>query len=177
MRLAQAALLLLFALLVTFRTVNAGDWPENYIVDHHTESPHGHYGVLVLSHQFAIDQNKTEGNTTYLANLQTRQTLGEINGTDYYKSENQCFLHVVWAPDSSACALEYEGRYGFDSVFLLELKGESFRQIDIAKHIQEALKRQFGVYAHFRFAPNGTLNVRALGYTNPKSSPISRPVI
>jgi hypothetical protein len=127
--------------------------------------------VLVLSHQFAIEQNKTEGNTTYLANLQTRQTLGEIHGTDHYKSENQCFLHVVWAPDSSACALDYERRSGFDSVFLLELKGESFRQIDIAKHIQEALKRQFGVYAHFRFAPNGTLNVRALGYTNPKQFP------
>jgi hypothetical protein len=69
--LTRGALLLLFALVVTSRTVVAGDWPENYIVHEHAESPDGRYGVLVLSQQAAIAQDKTDANTTYLANLHT----------------------------------------------------------------------------------------------------------
>jgi hypothetical protein len=169
----QEALLVLFALVITSRTVVAGDWPENYTVHEHSESPDGRYGVLVLSQQAAIDQDKTEGNTTYLANLQTRKTLGEIRGTDYFENQNHRDLGVVWAPDSSTCVLQYDGRYGFDSVLVLELKDESFRQIDIGKHIQKTLDRLFEGYvnAYFRFGPDHTLKVRALSYTNPKALP------
>ena len=91
------------------RTVAAGDWPENYIVHEHSESPNGHYGVLVLSQKAAIDQDESVGNTTFLANLQTRKTLGEIRGTDYFENQNHRDLHVDWAPDSSKCVLQNEG--------------------------------------------------------------------
>ncbi len=173
MRLKRHALILLFALSLSIafsRTVAAGDWPQNYIVQKNSESPDGRYGVLVLSKQAAVDQDETEGNTTYLANLQTRQTLGEIHGTDYFEGQNHRDLQVVWAPDSTACALEYDGRYGFESVFLLKLKGEGFRQIDIGKQIQKTLKRLFDgdVNAYFRFGPDHKLGVRALSSTNPK---------
>jgi hypothetical protein len=77
-RLTHGASFVLFALVVTFRTVASGEWPENYIVHEDSESPDGHYGVLVLSQQAAIAQDETDGNTTYLANLQTRKTLGEF---------------------------------------------------------------------------------------------------
>jgi uncharacterized protein YecT (DUF1311 family) len=169
----RGALLLLFGLVVGSRTVAAGDWPENYVVHEHSESPDGRYGVVVLSHQAAIDEDGTEGNATYLANLQTRKTLGEIRGTDYFENQNHRDLQVVWAPDSSTCILQYDGRYGFDSVLALELKDESFRQIDIGKHIQETLDRLFEGYvnAYFRFGPDHELKVRALSYTNPKSLP------
>jgi uncharacterized protein YecT (DUF1311 family) len=172
-RLTHGAVLILFALVVTSRTVEAGDWPEHYAVHEHSESPDGRYGVLVLSQQAAIDQDQTDGNTTYLANLQTRKTLGEIRGTDYFENQNHCDLQVCWAPDSSMCVLQYDGRYGFDSVFVLELKGESFRQIDIGKHIQKTLGRLFDgfVNAYFRFGPDHHLKVRALSYTNPKALP------
>ena len=69
MRLTHGASLVLLALVVTFRTVAAGDWPENYIVHEHSESPDGHYGILVLSQQAVIDQDGTDGNITFLANL------------------------------------------------------------------------------------------------------------
>jgi len=139
-RLTHGASFVLFALVVTFRTVASGEWPENYIVHEDSESPDGHYGVLVLSQQAAIDQDETDGNTTYLANLQTRKTLGEIRETDYFENQNHRDLQVVWAPDSSTCVLQYDGRYGFESVFVLELKGESFRQIDIGNHIQKTTR-------------------------------------
>ena len=166
-------MLVLFALVVTSKTVAAGDWPENYIVHEHSESPDHRYGVLVLSQQAAIDQDQTDGNTTYLANLQTRKTLGEISGTDYFENQNHRDLQVIWAPDSSMCVLQYDGRYGFDSVLVLELKDESFRQIDIGKHIQKTLGRLFDgfVNAYFRFGPDHKLKVRALSYTNPKALP------
>jgi uncharacterized protein YecT (DUF1311 family) len=175
-RLTCGALLVLFAFVVTSKTVAAADWPENYIVHEHSESPDGHYGVLVLSQQAAIDQYKTDGNTTYLVNLQTRKTLGEIRGTDYFENQNHRDLEVLWAPDSSTCVLQYDGRYGFDSVLVLELKDESFRQIDIGKHIQKTLDRLFEGYvsAYFRFAPDHklkVLKVRALSFTNPKALP------
>ena len=139
----------------------------------HSESPDGHYGILVLSQQAAIDQDQTDGNTTYLANLQTRKTLGEIRGTDYFENQNHRDLQVVWASDSSTCVLQYDGRYGFDSVLVLELKGESFRQIDVGKHIQKTLARLFDGYvnAYFRFGPDHKLKVRALSFTNPKALP------
>ena len=80
MRFTYGALVVLSGFVVTSGTVEAGDLPENYVVHEHSESPDGRYGVLVLSQQAAIDQDQTEGNTTYLANLQTRKTLGEIRG-------------------------------------------------------------------------------------------------
>ena len=62
---------------------------------------------------------------------------------------------------------------GFGSVLVLELKGESFRQIDIGKHIQKTLDRLFEGYvnAYFRFGVDHKLKVRALSFTNPKALP------
>ncbi len=174
MRFTHGALLVLFALVATSRISSAGDWPENYIVHEHSESPDGHYGILVSSQQAAIDQEETEGNTTtYLANLQTRKTLGEIRETDYFENQNDRDLQVVWAPDSSTCVLQYDGRYGFESVFVLEFKEESFRQIDIGNHIQKTVSRLFEGYinAYFRFGSEHKLKVRALSFTNPKGLP------
>jgi hypothetical protein len=172
-RLTHGASFILFALVVTFRTVAAGDWPENYIAHEHSESPDGHYGILVLSQQAAIDQDETDGNITYLANLQTRKTLGEIRETDYFENQNHRNLQVVWAPDSSMCVLQYDGRYGFESVFVLELKGESFRQIDIGNHIQKNtrpfVRRIHQCVLSVRARPQ--LKVRALSLTNPKGFP------
>jgi len=155
------------------RAVAAADWPQNYVVHEHSESLDDRYGVLVLSKEAAIEQDQTDGNTTFLANLQMGQVLGEVRGTDYFEGQNHRDLQVVWSPDSSVCVLEYEGRYGFDSVFALELKGEGFRQIDLGEHIQKSLGRLFDGYvnAYFRFAPDHKLKVRALSYTNPKQLP------
>jgi uncharacterized protein YecT (DUF1311 family) len=154
-------------------SVSATDWPKDYIVHEGSQSPNGRYAILVLSKQAAIEQDQTEGNTTYLANTETRQVLGEIRGTDYFEGQNHRDLQVVWAPDSTTSVLQYEGRYGFDSVFVLELRGESFHQVDIGEQIKKTLSRLFDGYinANFRFGPNHQLKVRALAYTNPKALP------
>jgi uncharacterized protein YecT (DUF1311 family) len=55
-------------------------------------------------------------------------------------------------------------------VLVLELKGESFPQIDVGKHIQKTPVRRY-VNAYFRFVPDHKVKVRALSFTNPKALP------
>jgi hypothetical protein len=42
---------------------------RDYVAHKDSESPDSRYGVLVLSHEAAVDKDQTEGNTTYVANL------------------------------------------------------------------------------------------------------------
>ena len=96
MRLKWRVRILLFALSLNIgalRTVAAGDCPQNCVAHKDSESPDRRYGVLVLSHEAAIDKDQIE-RTPYLANLETRQILGEIRGTDYFEGQNHCDLRV-----------------------------------------------------------------------------------
>jgi hypothetical protein len=82
-------------------------------------------------------------------------------------------LDVVWAPDASACVLTYQGRFGSDAVLLVELKGSSFTETDIGKHIDKSLAAAAGEEGTnsvwFRFAPGRKIRARGLTYTgNPK---------
>jgi hypothetical protein len=179
---AGRALLLFFALclaLAVTRTPAAGDWPSNYIVHKHSESPDGRYGVLVLSNEAAVKEDQTEGNNTYLADLQTHQTLGEIHGSDYFEGQNHSDFTVDWALDSKWCVVTDWGRFGFASSSILELKDSSFIQTDIGERIQKSLdsviKKQShdhemsgDVTPYFRLSPDRKVRVRALTSNNPK---------
>lgn len=100
MRVVEQVTILLSALVLNLATLEIGaaaDWPQDYIVHENSASPDGRDAILVLSKQAAIDQDQTDGNITYLANLQTHQTLGEILGTDYFEGQNHRDLQVLWA--------------------------------------------------------------------------------
>ena len=104
MRLKRRVRILLFALSLNIgalRTVAAGDCPQNCVAHKDSESPDRRYGVLVLSHEAAIDKDQIE-RIPYLANLETRQILGEIRGTDYFEGQNHCDLGV----ENGTCALQ-----------------------------------------------------------------------
>jgi uncharacterized protein YecT (DUF1311 family) len=181
-RLTWRVLIVLFALTLSItasRTVAGGDWPQNYIVHKDSESPDGRYAVLVLSKEAAIDQDQTEGNTTYLVNLQTRQTLGEIRGTDYFEGQNHRDLTAAWAPDSKWGVVTVWGRFGFASSSILEPKDSSFTQTDIGERIQKSLDSVIRKQSHdseitgeatlyFRLSPDRKMRVRALSSNNPK---------
>jgi hypothetical protein len=83
-------------------------------------------------------------------------------------------LNVIWSADSKTCVVEYQGRFGFDTISVLQVKGTGFQQTDLGRHIEKALAAVVGEEgtgsAWFRFAPNNKLLVRALYYTgNPKT--------
>lgn len=175
-------LILRFALTLSITasgTVAAGDWPQDYIAHKNSESPDGRYAVLVLSKEAAIDQDQTEANTAYLANLETRQTLGEISGTDYFEGQNHRDLTVAWSPDSKWCVVTDWGRFGFASSWILEPKDSSFTQTDIGERIQKSLNSLIQKQSHdpemsgeatpyFQLSSNRKLRVRALTSNNPK---------
>ena len=162
-------------LLVALAGAVAGNWPEGYVVHENTESPDGRYGIIVP------DDEPTDGNSesvNYLSDLKTHQALGKIKGSDYYEHQNHAGLNVVWADDSSWCVAEYEGRFGFASISILEPKGSTFTDTDIGEKIDKTLAAVIRKQSHdlnehgyavtyFRLGDR-KLQIRAAATTDPK---------
>ena len=155
------------------------DWPEGYEIAEHSESPDGRYGVLLPTREKGETFDDTEVPNT-LVNLKTHQRLGVIRAAHYFHGLNHSGLNVAWAPDSSWCAVIWEGRFGFDTITLIEPKGTTCTQTEIGRHIQKALDGAIAAQAHeknasgygsayFRPGPGRTVIVRATALTNPKS--------
>src|SRR6266436_5782549 len=89
----------------------AGDWPDGYIVYENTQSPDERYGILVPSMD-AWEKDESLEETNYLADLKAHQLMGKIRGADYFEHQNHRGLQVTWAPDSTWCVVEYDGRFG-----------------------------------------------------------------
>ena len=144
-------------------------WPEGYVV--HSTSPDGQFGVLVAGHDLGVANGEGDFDN-FLANIKTHQVLGQITDTDYFENQNHRGLHVTWAPDSTACVLIYDGRFGYGQILLLELTASGFSQTDVGKRIDKTLAAAVGDgtnSAWFYFGENKKLLARALTYTgNPK---------
>ena len=158
------------ALLLISTAVAAEDWPEGYVVHENSESPDHQFGLVVPGSEEASEDSEA---ANYLANLKTHEFLGKLADADYFERQNHRHLNVVWSADSKACVVEYQGRFGFDTISVLQIKGTGFQQTDLGRHIEKALAAVVGEEgtgsAWFRFAPNNKLLVRALYYTgNPK---------
>jgi hypothetical protein len=150
--------------------IRAADWPEGYVVHEHSDSPDGQYGIVVPGSEEISDR---EESANYLGDLKTNQTLGKIADAEYFERQNHRDLRVIWSPDSKWCVVQYEARFGFDMITILELKASGFTQNDLGKHIEKSLVSAAGEEgygsAFFRFARGDKLLVRALYYTgNPK---------
>lgn len=155
--------------------VTAADWPEDYVVHENSTSPDGRYGIAIPeSDDVAKKQPDPKIEEyyalNYLADIKNHTVLGAIKGSDYFRHQNHAGLSVTWAPDSKMCVAQYDARYGWDSVYVLKIKGDTFEQIDIGKHIDAVQKKIFNGYltGYYRFTPDGKLKVRATSYTNPK---------
>ena len=179
-----ASLLCLLQIAVCLPPARAAEkgWPEGYEIAEHSESPDGRFGVLLPSRLTidAMEDDKISETPNTLVNLKTRQRLGVIRGVHYFPGQNHRGLQVVWAADSSWCAVTYEGRYGFDSITLVEPKGATCKQTNLGQHIDKALsaaiarqardKSEEGYgSAYFHSGPGRKLLVRATAFTNPKS--------
>jgi uncharacterized protein YecT (DUF1311 family) len=179
MRLTQRASLILFALVITYRTVaGAGDWPNGYIVYENTTSPDGRYGVLTPTME-AWERDEPLSQANYLADVKNHRVLGEIDKVEYFEHQNHRALAVFWTPQSNICVVENDGRYGADSISVLEIKDSSFAQTEIGDRIQKSLDSAMKKQAHdhemsgyvspyFRFGTDRKVRVRALSQNNPK---------
>jgi len=156
----------------------AVNWPDGYVVHEGTTSPDGRYGVLVPTME-AWENDESLGESNYLADLQNHRVLGKIDKVDYFEHQNHRGLAVFWAPQSSVCVIENDGRYGADSISVLEINDSSFAQTEIGDRIQKsldgAMKKQAhdpemagDTFPHFRFGTDRKVRVRALAQNNPK---------
>jgi len=168
----------LFLCLFTASFAKAADWPKGYVIQESSESPDGRYAVLVESQDVATEQN-TDESAVYLADRKAHTTLGPIGKVDYFEHQNHRDLEVFWAPDSSYCLVENDGRYGMDTLSVLEIKDSKSVQTDIGERIQkslyDAMKKQSrdkemsgDVSLHFRLSNDRKLRVRATSQNNPK---------
>jgi uncharacterized protein YecT (DUF1311 family) len=173
---------LLFALLAfdAARILQAAkpvDWPAGYKVDSDTVSPDECYGVVIPSREAA--QDDTVDAVNYLADLKAHRLLGKIKGSDYFEHQNHRGLSVVWADDSSWAVIEYDNRFGFASITVVEPHKTDFSQSEVGKFIQSSLNgiiakeekvKGADCFGEFfcRLTADGRVKVRALGSTNPK---------
>jgi hypothetical protein len=157
---------------------SAGDWPKDYIVRENSESPDGRYALLVQTADGAEQQTNNESDV-YLAETKNHTTLGKVDKVDYFEHQNHRGLEIFWAPDSSYCVVENDGRYGTDTISVLEIKDSKFVQTEMGKRIQNALdgamKKQShdremagDVSPHFRLGSDRKIRVRATSQNNPK---------
>jgi hypothetical protein len=179
---SPARLLLAFGSIAVFslaKIIAATDWREGYIVYEDSKSPDDRYAVLIPSRD-AAEEDESLGSTNYFADLKNHRLMGKIAGADYFEHQNHRGLRVTWAPDSSWCIVEYEDRFGFGSISIVQPKGSSFTQTDIGQRIKKSLaiaidKQSPGsdsgggdAGAYFRIGADGKLSVRALSTTDPK---------
>lgn len=159
-------------------SVKAIDWPEGFVVHEGSESPDGQYGILVPSME-AWEKDEFVAESNYLANLKTHQVIGTIGGADYFEHKNHASLQVEWSPNSKWCVATYWGRFGFESMLLLEPKDSTFDLTEIGDDVRQSLDAVMKKQAHdkemrgdagpyFRFGPGRKVRVRALSQNNPK---------
>ncbi len=171
--------LLLIAFGLTTARAADKDWPEGYEIAEKSESPDGHYGVLLPTRETAENLDEDKIVDTFV-DLKTHHRIAVLQGANYFPGENHRGLSVAWAADSSWCAVTYEERYGFGTITLVEPHGAKCTQTDVGKHIEEALNAVIARQAHekdaegygsayFRSGPGREILVRGTAYTNPKS--------
>ncbi len=159
-------------------TAAAVNWPDGYVVYENTASPDGRYGVLVPTME-AWEQDESLSEANYLADIKNHRVLGKIDKVDYFEHQNHRGLEVFWAPHSSVCVVENDGRYDADSISVLEINDSSFTQTEIGDRIQKSLDGAMKKQAHapemagdvspyFRFGTDRKVRVRALSQNNPK---------
>jgi len=100
-----------------------------------TASPDGRYGVLVPTIE-AWEQDESLSEANYLADIKNHRILGKIDKVDYFEHQNHRGLEVFWAPQSSVCVVENDGRYGADSISVLEINDSSFARTEIGDRIR-----------------------------------------
>jgi Lysozyme inhibitor LprI len=151
------------------------EWPSSFIVHSGTESPNGRYAILVPPQE---PESNADGNC-YLADIQSHRVLGALKGVDYFEHQNHAGLSAIWNGDR--CVVTREGRFGFDTISLIELHGQEFREVDLGTAIERSLDAatakeaakdhvENGGYAttYVRFGGDNRIRFRAVSTSNPK---------
>jgi hypothetical protein len=173
MRLLPAVPLLVFGLAVS---AMGEEWPSGFVVHSGTESSSGRYGILVSPHE----PESNESADCYLADIQSHRVLGKLKAMDYFEHQNHADLSAIWNADR--CVINREGRFGFNTISLIELHGQEFHEVDLGTAIQHSLDAVTAkeaakdhvenpggsATAYVRFGGDNRIRFRAVSTSNPK---------
>jgi hypothetical protein len=172
MRFLSAVPLFLFGLAASVMGV---EWPSGFVVHSGTESSNGRYGILVPPQE---PESNADANC-YLADIQSHRVLGALKGVDYFEHQNHAGLSAIW--NANRCVVTREGRFGFDTIWLIELHGQELHEVDLGTAIQSSLDTatakeaakdhvENGGYAtaSIRFGGDNKIRFRAVSTSNPK---------
>ncbi|MEO8207309.1 MAG: lysozyme inhibitor LprI family protein, partial [Chthoniobacterales bacterium] len=115
----------------------------------------------------------------YLVDVKNHRVIGKIEGVNYFKGQNHAYLGVQWSGDSGFCIADYDERFGFGSILLLEPRKEGLTQTNIGTKIQSALdtvtrkkspdpKATCEASASMRIGKDRKIRFRVISTTNPK---------
>jgi Lysozyme inhibitor LprI len=175
MRFLPAVPFVLFALAAS---AIGEEWPSGFVVHSGTESSSGRYGVIVPPHE----PESNEQADCYLADIQSHRVLGTLKGVDYFEHQNHAGLSAIWSADSTRCVVTREGRFGFDTISLIELHGQGFHEVDLGTAIEHSLDAATAkeaakdhvenpggfATAYVRFGGDNRIRFRAVSTSNPK---------
>lgn len=172
---------LFLSLLAGFTPIlHAEEWPKGFVTHEGSISPDKRFGILIPDVD-SIGNDENPGEVNYLANLKTHSILGTIDDARYWEHGNHVGLTVQWAPDGSVCAAIYRSRFGLHSLSLLLVQrdGTTFRQVKLAKTIQDHLDQVIRQTSKDTVTEcevtlatqidGSRLSIRALGQNNPKA--------
>jgi hypothetical protein len=176
---ALISLIFCFALGLSVR--GGDDWLEGAEIAQDSTSPNGRYGIL-LDEPAGIspDDIPWDRYRNILADLKAHRRLGVIRGAHYSSTFRRHELNVIWAEDSSWAVVVHQLRFDFGAITVVEPRGATFKQTDLAEHIRKALnasiarqtrnqERDPANGAWFRAGPGREILVRATADTNPKA--------
>jgi hypothetical protein len=154
------------------------EWPKGFVVHSGTESPKGRYAILVPPEE----PGENDESDCYLADVQAHRVLGPIKAVEYFEHQNHADLSAIWNPSSTRAVVIRDDRFGFGTITLIELRGDSFRAIDLGIYVEHALNEAAGKIpvkdnadragmgpAYVRFGQDGKIRIRCVTTTNPKS--------
>ncbi|HEV7405768.1 MAG TPA: hypothetical protein VGO11_22685 [Chthoniobacteraceae bacterium] len=166
---------LLGVLGLTLATAHAAFPPKGFVVHEGSESPDGHYAVLVP--KYDTEPPEDDEIVSQVADLKARKVIGALKLAAYYAGANHRDLKVVWAPDSTWCVVEFDGRFAIASLSVVEIEHGSLRQVQIDRRVHEMLAEKLAnradgavdsSTAFIRPGADRRLRLRVLADNNPK---------
>lgn len=154
--------------------------PKGFVVLEGSESPDGHYAVLVPTADSLPPDTEFDEKPSRIVDLKTHQTVGPLRGTLYYERFNHHGMRVFWAPDSTWCVVEDDDRFAFNTLAVVEIEHGRVQQHAIEARVDAMLKGEMARHkgeelastsAYIRPGADRKVRLRALGDNNPKRFP------
>jgi hypothetical protein len=162
----QRPIVTLCCFLIGTVIAHAIPWPEDYLILEDTKSNGDWYAVIVPTRETAPDDD--EKVTDYLANLKTHQVLGKIENAHYFEGRNHFSLSATWSPDNSFVVVEFDHRYGFHAVTLVEISGNHLAQVDLAPYLVKSTPNADACTLYLRMGADRKIRFRVVSTNDPK---------